>query len=102
MNIDELQNKLFAAARSLPPSEMVPYAFEKRIMARLALPVPADVWALWAHLLWRAAAPCVALSLLLGVWAAMSSSSSPSSSATLAADLERTVWGPLISLNESW
>ena len=27
-----------------------------------------DDWALWARALWRAAAPCVAIMLLLGAW----------------------------------
>jgi hypothetical protein len=27
-----------------------------------------DDWALWARALWRAAAPCVAITLLLGAW----------------------------------
>ena len=36
MNLAELERKLIAAARANPPSDRVPYAFEKRIMARLA------------------------------------------------------------------
>ncbi len=31
MNVDELRRKLIAAARANPPSDHVPYAFEKRI-----------------------------------------------------------------------
>ena len=27
-----------------------------------------DDWALWGRALWRAAAPCVAITLLLGAW----------------------------------
>jgi hypothetical protein len=46
----------------------VPYAFEKRIMARLAARPVVDDWALWARALWRAAAPCAAIMLLLGAW----------------------------------
>ena len=38
MNLAELERKLIAAARANPPSDRVPYAFEKRIMARLAEP----------------------------------------------------------------
>ena len=68
MNLAELERKLIAAARANPPSERVPHAFEKRIMANLAARPVADDWALWARALWRAAAPCVAIMLLLGAW----------------------------------
>src|SRR5438132_10524472 len=68
MNLVELQGKLIAAARSHPPSEQVPYAFEKRIMARLAGLPGLDHWALWSRALWRSAAPCVAIMLLLSAW----------------------------------
>ena len=67
MNLNELQRKLTAAARAQAPGDRVPYAFEKRIMARLtACPVP-DTLSLWAQSLWRAAVPCVAVVMLLGV-----------------------------------
>jgi len=68
MNLEQLQRKLLAAARANPPGDHVPYAFEKRILARLASVKPMDSWALWSHALWRAAAPCVAMALLLGVF----------------------------------
>jgi hypothetical protein len=68
MNLVEVERKLIAAARANPPSERVPYAFEKRIMARLAARPVMDDWALWARALWRAAAPCAALMLMLGAW----------------------------------
>ena len=57
-----------AAARTSPPADRVPYAFEKRIMARLAQPHSLDLLGLWARALWRAVVPCVAASVLLGVW----------------------------------
>jgi hypothetical protein len=69
MNLAELQRKLLAAARANPPSDAVPYAFSKRIMARLKTAPVLDGWALWARALWRAAAPCVAIMLLLSAWA---------------------------------
>jgi len=68
MNLAELERKLIAAARAHPPSEQAPYAFGKRIMANLAARRVADDWALWARALWRAAAPCVAIMLLLAAW----------------------------------
>ena len=68
MKLDRLQEKLLAAARAHPPGDRVPFAFEKRVLARLMeSPVP-DVVALWSRALWRAAAACVAIALLLGVW----------------------------------
>ncbi len=36
MNLAELERKLIAAARANSPSERVPYAFEKRILALIA------------------------------------------------------------------
>ena len=68
MNVEELQRKLIAVARANPPSDRVPFAFEKRIMARLPARARLDEWALWSRALWRAAAPCVAVMLLLSAW----------------------------------
>lgn len=65
MNLEDLQKKLFAAARNNPPEDRVPYAFEKRILARLAIQPATDSSAFWARALWRAAVPCVALTILL-------------------------------------
>jgi len=68
MNLAGLEQKLIAAARANPPGDSVPYAFENRIMARLADRPAVDLTALWARALWRAAASCVALAVLLGAW----------------------------------
>ena len=68
MNLAELERKLIAAARAHPPSDRVPYSFEKRIMAHLAARPISDGWELWGSALWRAAAPCVGIMLLLGAW----------------------------------
>ena len=68
MNLAQLERKLIAAARANPPSSRVPYAFEQRIMAQLAARPAFDDCALWGRALWRAAAPCVAIMLLLGAW----------------------------------
>jgi hypothetical protein len=73
MNLAELEKKLMAAARANPPSDRVPYAFEKRIMARLAEPAAVEVAALWARTLWRGAISCVALALLVSAWFLISS-----------------------------
>ena len=68
MKASNLRTTLIQAARNHPPSDAVPYAFEKRILARLAGMQPLDSWALWGAALWRAAAVCLVLmaSLCLG------------------------------------
>ena len=68
MNLAELQQKLLAAARANPPDDRVPYAFAKRITALLAAQPLVDRWTLWSRALWRGAAGCVAIMLLLGAW----------------------------------
>jgi hypothetical protein len=90
MNLAQLERKLIAAARANTPSDRVPYAFEKRIMARLAAQPARDEWALWARALWRAAAPCVAIMLLLGAWSFFTPPSSPPTN-DLAQQLENTL-----------
>ena len=68
MKLDNLKMKLIAAARADLPSDRVPYAFEKRIMARLASAAvaPVDLLGAWSAALWRAAVPCLAIALLFG------------------------------------
>ncbi len=77
MNLAELESKLLAAARAQRPSDRVPYAFEQRITARLLTQPKTDEWALWARALWRAAAPCLALMLLLAAWSWLAPAGSP-------------------------
>jgi hypothetical protein len=101
MNTDELQKRLLKAARALPVSDHAPYAFERRIMAKLAAQPVLDAWALWSRFLWRAAAPCVGIMLVLTFWTLLANPPNRPSD-TLAADFERTVWGPLSSIDESW
>ena len=78
MNLDQLQKKLLAAARANPPADQVPYAFEKRISALLKSRPMEDPLSLWARALWRAAAPCAAIMLVLGVWSYVGGSSTTS------------------------
>jgi hypothetical protein len=66
MNPAELERKLIAAARSKPPGDRVPYAFEKRVMALLQTTPVLDYRELWGRALWRAAVACLALMLFLG------------------------------------
>ena len=89
MNLAELERKLLAAARSNPPSETVPYAFQTRIMARLRSGGMPDGWALWAGALWRASVPCVAIVLLLGAWTSFASPTP--AQGDLSQDFENTV-----------
>jgi len=94
MNIDELERKLINAARANPPSEHVPYAFEKRIMAHLGDHSMLDEWGLWAGPLWRAAVPCVAIMLLLSAWSFFPANAKPSSG-DLSQEIENTVLAAL-------
>jgi capsule polysaccharide export protein KpsE/RkpR len=66
MKLEQLRQKLLAAARASVADERVPYAFEKRILALLAAPSVPDLWALWSRALWRAAVPCVVVMLVFG------------------------------------
>ncbi|HWH72536.1 MAG TPA: hypothetical protein VNT26_24455 [Candidatus Sulfotelmatobacter sp.] len=68
MDLDKLQHKLITAARSAAPSDRVPYAFEKRVLAQLKAQAPVDAWAVWGRALWRATAPCIAIMVLLSAW----------------------------------
>lgn len=105
MKIMELQKKLMGAARANPLSDAVPYAFEKRIMARIAAhaasPTAMDAWTFWSRSLWRAAATCVAITLCLSLWTVFTTERNGSGE-TLAADLESTVLAPLNTFGESW
>ena len=89
MNLTELQRKLLATARSHPPSDSVPYAFQTRVMARLRGVAVPDSWALWAGALWRATVPCVAIVVLLSAWTFLSSPTP--AQGDLSQDFENTV-----------
>jgi hypothetical protein len=100
MNIDRLRAKLIAAARKDPPSEEVPYAFEKRILARLAAAPAPDFWALWGRPLWQAALACVAITLLCGLWASMNR---PDETANFSQQFEAAVFAPMNEhIEDAW
>jgi hypothetical protein len=101
MNMAELQKKLLAAARANPPSDHVPYAFEERIMAQLVAKPAFDIFATWNRTLWRAAAPCVAVTLLLSAWTRFAQRTESSDEA-LAAELERSLYLPFDNSTETW
>ena len=90
MNIADLHRKLIRAAKASPPSDRVPYAFEKRIMARLKNRAIPDYWGLWAGALWRATVPCLAIMLVLSAWSFFTPETKPASS-DLSQDFENTV-----------
>ena len=90
MNLDELRRRLIAAARAQRPDDRVPYAFSKRILARLQAAPAVDRLALWAHGLWRAAAACIFIALLSGAVTFFVPQHSPASN-DLAVDFEKTM-----------
>ena len=100
MNQEPLRQQLLAVARACPPSDAVPYAFEKRILARLASQPRPDAWAFWTQALWRAAAPCVGIMVLLGAW--MYLDNSRGSPEPLAVALENTMLAALDTPGETW
>ena len=71
MDIAKLQQKLISAARSSPPADTVPFAFEARIMARVAGERPVDWISEWSLPLWRGAVACLGIAILLGAWAVL-------------------------------
>lgn len=107
MKLNHLESKLVAAARATPLSDSVPYAFEQRVMARLGKAGALDQWAVWAGALWKAAAPCVAIALLLGAWTVFGPATS-SASTDLSQQLENTLFvsvtqeAPASEGNSTW
>jgi len=96
MNLVELQKKLVAAARFHTPSDAVPYGFEKRVVARLSERPAQDIWSLWGVALWRSAAACLAISILLTVWSVLAVHDNNS------ATLESTVFEAVEELSDTW
>ena len=96
MDLLKLRKKLLTVARSNPPGDHVPYAFEQRILARLAALPKADDWAWWGRALWRGAAACAAVALLFSAW----SFSREQSTANV--DLEDTVVASVNEAEMSW
>lgn len=101
MNLESMRQRLLASGRHQPPDTRVPFAFEKRIMARLGSAKGLDPWFLWNRILWRCAGPCIALTLLAGALTWLGPSESNTSS-SLTADLETVVYAPLVTTQEVW
>jgi|SRR5947209_17029764 len=102
MNLIALKEKLIAAARAHPPGERVPYAFEKRIMARLLALPKADEWVWWARALWRGAAACAGVALLLSSLAFLPLLTRSNANLTRPADLEETVMASVSEADPTW
>jgi hypothetical protein len=91
MNLTDLERKLIAAARRHPPDDRVPYAFAQRITARLLSRPVSDEWALWARGLWRAAAACFVIAILLGAFSFLSPINGTASTSDLSEEFENTM-----------
>jgi len=104
MNINLLHEKLIRAARANPPSDHVPYAFEQRILARIRTARVVDRFTLWANALWRAAIPCVAVTLLISVWTMGSpEQTTATETADLGSQLETTLMASVsVDNNLAW
>ena len=101
MDLNELQQRLIAAARKNPPGDHVPYAFEKRVMARLAAAARPDEWALWARSLWFGAGACVAVAVFMSAWS-FAPADDQDYAAHFSQDLEQTILGPADDGDISW
>lgn len=86
------------AARRVENDERVPYAFEKRIMARLVGRAVTDRSASLASTMWRAAFSCLLITLITG---AVVSFANPNAGELFASDLERTVLAP-VDVDDTW
>ena len=103
MKQSALETKLLAAARAARPDERVPYAFEKRIMARLADVQPLDLAALWGRALWRGALACVAMTLIIsGAWALQQHQTTTALGTDFSQDFESAVLVMADQPHDSW
>lgn len=101
MNLELFEAKILAAARKAPVSDRVPYAFEKRIMARLRQSPALDPLAFWSHALWRAVAPCLGLCVLSALLT-VDWNSSPEGDRRLARSFENAVVYSGVVFAETW
>ena len=101
MKAEEMRQRLLTAGRLHPPADQVPFAFERRIMARLGSSKPLDPWSLWNRILWRIAAPCVALTLVAGAFNWLGHAETQTTE-NLIQELETVVYAPLSTTQEVW
>ncbi|KAB2655693.1 MAG: hypothetical protein DVB32_08620 [Verrucomicrobia bacterium] len=99
MKAQDHLNQLVRLARKIPVDSRVPYAFEKRIMARLPKVQLPDLWTLWGRMLWRSAVPCLGVMILATAWSGWLDNPSDLSDI----DLEAAIQAPIQNLVEaSW
>src|SRR4051812_29578613 len=98
-NLNNIQEKLIAAARATQPSDRVPFAFEKRIMARLT-EARVDLLGAWSAALWRAAMSCIAVVLLSSAWSLWSSHQH--SNADFSQEFDTAIFASAGSTDEAW
>ncbi|MCS1408161.1 MAG: hypothetical protein M2R45_01331 [Verrucomicrobia subdivision 3 bacterium] len=98
MKNHNLHETILRAARKLPDDTRVPYAFEKRIMARLTSQSQPDSLDLWARGLWQATIPCLTLMFAISAWSMVATGRVPSID-PLATDLELTMIQPFDELD---
>ena len=79
-------------ARQVPRDERVPYAFEKRVMANLTSVSSPDPLTQWGRALWRAVAPCLAVTVIAAFVSFTQATEAPA--ADLDAALESAVLTP--------
>ncbi len=94
MKLLDLEKKLIAAARVNTPSDRVPYAFHKRVMAHIGAH-PVSAGALWAEALWRSAGACLAIVAIMAAVAAFSPKATAPATPDLALDFEKTMLAAL-------
>jgi hypothetical protein len=99
MDFSQLQRKLIEAARTTPPDDRVPLAFEKRIMAHLAGQAAVDPWGLWGRALSRAAVGCVAVMFLLTIISFTLPTAPAGNQESLSQDVEQTVLASVVNNN---
>ena len=92
MNLEQLQKKLIAAARRNAPGDQVPYAFERRVMARLSARPRFDEWTAWVRPLWYGAGVCAAVAVLMSVWS-FEPDADPDLASYFSQDIEQTILG---------
>jgi len=88
--------ELIRLARNVPEDMRVPYAFEKRVIARLRM--PQDTWAVWLPLMKKAAFGGLAVLALTSIFVGYVHERPAD---LLAGDLERTVLAS-VNIDETW
>jgi hypothetical protein len=96
MKQTELEKKLISAARLHQPSDRVPYAFEKRVMAIIRSRPVSDIGVFWARALLRSAGACLALVVLIGT-VSFFAPQTKSSTGDLSQEFEQTMLAALDS-----